>query len=148
VLLDHFLEVVSVELGTRKPPIPNELPTLLGTYGFPGNVRELRAMVFDAASRHERGVLSMATFKEHMALQGSAVSPTLEGQAQLADTVQFGASLPSLRECSNLLVEEAMRRAEGNQGIAAALLGVTRQALNQRLRNRVGAKRAGNPTKV
>ena len=30
-------------------------------------------------------------------------------------------------------MEEALRRAEGNQGIAARMLGLSRQALNKRL---------------
>jgi DNA-binding protein Fis len=33
-----------------------------------------------------------------------------------------------------LLVDEAMRRANGSQTLAARLLGVSRQALNNRLR--------------
>jgi DNA-binding protein Fis len=33
-----------------------------------------------------------------------------------------------------LLVDEALRRATGNQSIAATMLGITRQALNKRLK--------------
>jgi transcriptional regulator with PAS, ATPase and Fis domain len=34
------------------------------------------------------------------------------------------------------LVDEALRRADGNQGVAALLLGISRQALNKRLARR------------
>jgi DNA-binding protein Fis len=43
--------------------------------------------------------------------------------------------LPTLKEATSFLVEEAMRRADGKQSIAAKMLGITRQALNWRLKN-------------
>ena len=45
----------------------------------------------------------------------------------------FPERLPTLKETEHYLIEEALRRADGNQGIAAGLLGITRQALNKRL---------------
>ena len=134
VLLDHFLELASVELGKKKPSVPDELFTLLRNRDFPGNARELKAMVFDAVSRHDRGVLSMATFRQP--LQTGEFVIARDFGDNLADAVRFGTKLPTLKECSTLLVDEALRRADGNQGIAAALLGITRQALNHRLKNR------------
>ena len=43
------------------------------------------------------------------------------------------AALPSLKDADGLLIDEAMRRAEGNQASAARMLGLTRTALNRRL---------------
>ena len=40
---------------------------------------------------------------------------------------------PTLKEAEKLHIEEALRRAGGNQGTAAALLGISRPALNRRL---------------
>jgi transcriptional regulator with PAS, ATPase and Fis domain len=40
---------------------------------------------------------------------------------------------PSLREAEEYLVSEALRLSDNNQGIAATLLGVSRQALNKRI---------------
>ena len=47
----------------------------------------------------------------------------------------FGAcqSLPTLKEAGKLLIEESLRRADGNQDAAARLLGLTRTALNRAL---------------
>ncbi len=47
--------------------------------------------------------------------------------------MRFPEKLPTLKEMEELLIEEALRRAQGNQGIAASILGITRQALNKRL---------------
>jgi len=41
--------------------------------------------------------------------------------------------LPTLKESASLLIAEAVRRAEGNQTIAARLLGISRTGLNKRL---------------
>jgi DNA-binding protein Fis len=43
-----------------------------------------------------------------------------------------------LRESTAQLIDEALRRADGNQTIAARLLGISRTALNKRL-NQPGA---------
>jgi DNA-binding NtrC family response regulator len=45
-------------------------------------------------------------------------------------------TLPTLRRVTELLIEEALRRTEGNKSAAASLLGITRQALWQRLQRR------------
>ena len=48
--------------------------------------------------------------------------------------VSFSERLPTLKQTEQLLISEAMKRANGNQAIAASLLGITRQALNKRLK--------------
>ena len=109
------------ELGKRKPTPPQELAQLLATYNFPGNVRELRAMVYDAVSAHQGRVLSMESFRRAIGRQETAPP------APAATTNLFAAAerLPSLGEAGNLLVAEAMRRAQGNQTLAARLLGIS-----------------------
>lgn len=44
--------------------------------------------------------------------------------------------LPGLKQISNLLVDEAVRRSNGNQSLAARLLGISQPALNKRLKKR------------
>jgi len=48
----------------------------------------------------------------------------------------FPDRLPTLKAVERVLVAEALRRADGNQAIAAGMLGLTRQALNKRLMRR------------
>ena len=133
-LLEFFLSAAAESMGKKTPTIPQELISLLATYSFPGNVRELRAMVYDAVSVHQAGVLSMSRFKK-------GISFTSVNPAEHAATVQDGSKkvhftdqLPTLKEISQLLIEEALKRAEGNQSLAARLLGVTPQALSKRLK--------------
>lgn len=138
VLLDHFLEHAAQSLGKKKPTVPAELAILLKTYHFPGNVRELEAMVFEAVSRHRGGVLSLDTFRNHIARhRGHDPVDALEAPAN-GESLTIGEPFPTLKQTTERLVEEAMRRAQGNQSIAARLLGLSRPALNKRLRKREG----------
>lgn len=41
--------------------------------------------------------------------------------------------LPTLKAAEQALIEQALARAGGNQGLAARMLGLTRRALNNRL---------------
>ncbi len=133
LLLAHFLAKAAAALGRPTPAFPPELATLLLTYAFPGNVRELEAMVADAVSRHPGRVLSMASFKNYLLKHRAAATPE-PGAAWPAPQTRSGATLPTLKEAREQLVEEAMKRAGGNQTIAAGMLGLTRTALNKRLR--------------
>ena len=135
LLLNHFLEKASTTLGKSRPTPPEELLTLLSTYHFPGNLRELESMVFDSVGSHRSGKLSMDAFKSHIFQQPLAPKKEQPQQIQREGvSVSFSERLPTLKELEQNLVDEAMRRAGGNQSIAALSLGITRQALNKRLK--------------
>jgi DNA-binding NtrC family response regulator len=102
-------------------------------YNFPGNIRELRAMVDDAVSSHSEGTLSMKSFHKAMGRTNTGKSqPLLHDHEH--NTYSDYERLPTLRESVSQLVEEAMTRAGGNQSIAARLLGITQSALCKRLK--------------
>ena len=135
LLVDHFLRQAAESLGKRTPRPPDEIGALLASYHFPGNIRELEAMVFDAVSKHTARMLSLDSFRERIGQQRGMILPEPEGAACAAARpfAQFE-SIPTLQEGTRLLIAEAMRRANGNQRAAAALLGISRTALNKRLR--------------
>jgi DNA-binding NtrC family response regulator len=131
LLLDYFLGEAASSLGKRKPTPPKELAQLLATYSFPGNVRELRAMIYDAVSVHRERILSLDTFIKAIGparAQGpAAVAP---GRNIFSGTER----LPTFAEAAELLVTEAMARSGGNQTIAARLLCISQPALSKRLK--------------
>jgi len=95
--------------------------------------------VFDAVARHQGVTLSLASFRE--ALAGSAQLPVAVEEPGLGATAvpPPGGSadrLPILREAEERLIAEAQDRADGNQEVAAGLLGLSRQALSKRLSRR------------
>ncbi len=135
LLADRFLEEGAAALRKRRPTAPPELITLLASYEFPGNVREMKMMFLDALSQHRGGVLSLEVFRRaieenrHRRLSGEPYGPVPKEQAPFL----LGDRFPSLEEAERYLVSEALRRARNNQGIAATLLGLKRAALNKRL---------------
>ena len=136
LLVSHFLKQSAAALNKKTPTPPPELFTLLKTYHFPGNIRELEAMVHDAVSQHEGGVLSAESFREAMDEQTPALHKDFSTGTEDSGFVEALArarNLPSLKEVEPLVIEEALRRADGNQTIAARLLNISKQALNKRL---------------
>ena len=128
LLIDHFLKDISSEFAIKKPTPPPELYTLLETYHFPGNIRELKSMMYDAISRHKSGILSLKSFKEVIGQREMPITQTIPKVP-----VTFQERLPTLNQVSWILIDEAMKRANGNKSIAAGLLGITHQALSKRL---------------
>ena len=135
LLVDHFLGEAARALKKKKPTLPKEFFKLLGTYSFPGNVRELQTMVFDAVSRHKARILSLEVFKSHIAREYK--DSTVPAEVQLEETalLTFSTKLPSIKQATQLLVAEAMKRANGNQSVAARILGISHQALSKRLKS-------------
>lgn len=131
LLLEHFLQEAADELGKNKPTIPKELPVLLANYAFPGNIRELRALAYDAMSQHRSHMLSMDVFRQVLDREITAPEPE-----DLAEHMLFNPErpLPTLQEVGDLLVNEAMLRAQGNQSLASKLLGISQPALSKRLK--------------
>ncbi len=134
LLLEHFLEEAATSLGKRKPTAPKELAVLLGTYHFPGNVRELKAMVFDAVSVHKDRVLSMEQFKRALERAGASTDAAAQPGAALPNPFAAVEQLPTIHRAVELLVDEALARAGGSQTVAARLLGITQSALSKRLK--------------
>ncbi len=139
LLLDHFLESVAKAFNKKKPTPPSELAVYLANYDFPGNVRELQGMVFDAVAQHKSGILSMEHFRQIIKKASHSI-PSVSGQ-EIGQVLGMQGRLATIKEAEELLINEALKRANGNQGAAANLLGLTRQALNKRLiRGRANSK--------
>ena len=143
LLIYHFLEEAACALGKPTPTPPPELFILFKSYHFPGNIRQLRAIIYDAVARHRSGILSLASFRALVnpppsRSEATTVTTTAAFLAPQTTINHLFRSLtdglPTLKETERCLVKEAMFRAHDNQGIAAGLLGISRQALNQRLR--------------
>jgi DNA-binding NtrC family response regulator len=132
LLLDHFLAEAAAALGKPAPHYPPQLPVLLSTYPFPGNVRELRAMVYDALGAHGSRTLSMAGFLRAMGQEGGGEGGVLPPRT--GNPFAGVEPLPALPEAVNLLIEEALERSGGNQSLAARLIGISQPALSKRLK--------------
>ena len=135
ILVDYFLESSSESLKKKKPTPPPELISLLSSYHFPGNIRELKAMIFDAVAKHKSGVMSLGCFNDYIVKKGKFTEPEIAIPEQgLSSMPDISGRFPTLKEIEDFMISKALKRSNGNQGIAASLLGITRQALNSRLK--------------
>ena len=134
MLTNRFIKEAAQSMRKNIPKPPIELFQLLNTYDFPGNVRELRAMVFDAVAMHVSGNLNLQSFREVVLGSKSyddTLLPTISNPF-----LAFDGRLPTFQEAEHILIEAAIERANGNKTLAANLLGITRQTLNNRLRKK------------
>ncbi len=143
-LINRFIE--DAALSMEKTPVPSppaELYDLLGIYCFPGNIRELRALVYDAVAAHRSGpFLSMERFRTAVDKQQAEhqLNRSEKNNYHAEELLTIAGQFPTLSQAETALVHEAMKRANGNQGVAATLLGISRPALNRRLARLHGKK--------
>ncbi len=134
-LVRHFLEKSADALQKKVPTPPKELYELLATYSFPGNVRELESMIHDAVTIHSAKMLSLNSFKLHITRAQENLKDIIGVDPEHALPVIFGEKLPTIKQATQMLVTEAMKRANGNQTLAANMLGISRQALSKRVKS-------------
>ena len=140
LLLDHFLAKAAGTLEKVKPTPPAELAGFLSAYSFPGNIRELESMVFDAVSSHTKHVLSLKRFRLHVEKHQAGNDDGTAGENS-TPVNPFGhiQPLPTLKQAPVYLLKEAMNRCGNNTAVAAMMLGITRSGLNKALK-RAGLK--------
>jgi len=133
-LINHFVREASHDLDRKPPVVPERLYRLLSRYDFPGNVRELRALVFDAVARHTGGALPVEPF-----LEWTGGSDIEEKSAPADAALSRGAVIPepAFRELErrNLLnaLEQANWKISGKGGAAEAL-GIKPSTLESRMK--------------
>ncbi len=128
LLVRHFVRLAAEKFGKKLPRIPQEVYTLLENYSFPGNIRELEGMIYDAVGRLSGTVLTLELFAHKIQPDNR-----ITASQQEPDIFSGLLTLPTLEELEEKLIAEALRRSKNNQGIAAGMLGISRTALNRRV---------------
>ncbi len=132
LLVWHFIQKAAHDLNKKPPHPPAKLSDLLSTYPFPGNIRELEAIIFEAVNNHQKGIMSMKNFKNYIKNQNNDLS-TKPNHLESKGPFSMIPILPRLNESRQMLINEAMKRSNGNQTIAAQMLGISRSGLNKAL---------------
>lgn len=125
LLLEYFAEQTAKQLGRSGVSLPAEVRKRLLAGRYPGNVRELEGKVADAVVRLSSGLPEAS--EESIDREGVGVSFSTE--SLFAES----ATLPTIRNVTDALVEEALKRTDGNQAAAARMIGISREALNRRI---------------
>lgn len=142
LLVDNFVAEAAKECGIERPVLTPELMRLLNEYNYPGNVRELRAIIFDIVCRSEGGKLPLDALTQRIKVNEESFEARKmqlnqpKSSQSCKNGVIFMDELPTLKEVAELLIDEALVRAGGKISLAAKSLGITHQALSKRLKKR------------
>ena len=124
LLAEHYLGQFAEEFNKPLKMVSPEAANALQQYTWPGNVRELRNVI-------ERLVIlehAEVVLPEHLPAE-----LRLGTRPNSRSLIQLPPGGVALTEVERGLVCQAMERAGGNQGHAAELLGIERDALRRRL---------------
>jgi DNA-binding NtrC family response regulator len=135
LLLDHFLRIYrgTIAAFTLTPAAA----ALLGAYGFPGNIRELRNIAVRLGTKYGNGTVDVAELVPELE---PAISPVPTGDVYADDSaVRARLLTPNFRLDAEVaaferrLITTALELAQGNLSRAARLLGVNRTTLYSKL---------------
>ncbi len=130
LLARHFARDTAQAMGRPVPQLSDEFARLLKMYPFPGNIRELQAIISDAVSQARDGIVPTGLIEDYFAAHGGVSSADAASDKRIHWTGDF----PTLGEAEEFLVSEALRRCDNNQTAAAKMLGVAQSTLSRRLK--------------
>jgi len=128
------LAVHSKDLGKDVRAIDPEAQQFLERYTYPGNIRELqniieRAVIFCRGQSLTSGDLP----REVLEVPLSAVNVVTQGDQPVV-RIEMRLGEHTLGDIENTLIDEVMRVSDFNKSLAAKHLGITRFALDRRLK--------------
>jgi len=136
-LVALFLREAAEDLGRSTPAVPAELYLELANYDFQGNVRELRAIVFDAVARSPQATVPLDAFLSQ--LGGAPAAPGADGDSDgehvAGNAIRFPFPLPTMREIERAALAEALQRLDGNRSAAARMLDISRTTVARHLKD-------------
>ena len=117
-LLNYFVDSYSVRFGKPSLKVTKEVYDALLTYGFPGNVRELRNMTERAVILSKGSLLGLKDF------------PVKSAKADIDDKAES----VNLRTHEIKLIRKALSLTDFNLKDASELLGIHRDALSRKMK--------------
>ena len=123
-LVKHFFEADKKKLGRRELTLPSALLPYFTKYRWPGNIRELENVLERIVVLSRGPEVTLRDLPEFLRREHTAV-----GSLQL-ELPPEGIHLEALEK---ELIEQALKRSEGNQTKAAQYLGLSRKTLIYRM---------------
>lgn len=139
-LSHELVERVSRDLVIPAKELAPGATAIFEGHRFAGNVRELRAILSRCVLSSPGAVVDHKTCSAVMTEWSRLIPQGNNGHDPVAANLEAGRIhfppvLPGLKELRTQLIEEALRRSDGNQSEAARMLGVTPSAINKYLLN-------------
>ncbi len=122
------------DLGKEVTVIDLEAQQLLERYPYPGNIRELQNMIERAVIFCRGQILTKGDLpREVQEVVHAAVNVVTQGEQPMV-RIEMKLGEHSLGDIENTLIEEVMRVSNFNKSLAAKYLGITRFALDRRVK--------------
>lgn len=128
LLLAHFIKMFSDENGVPPLTVESGALRMLQSYGWPGNIRELRNFCENAVVMRRGGSLTEYDLE-----------PKFRGQAGVGESPAVAAKADaranplSVEENEKRLLREALHKSRGNRTKAAELMGISRRTLHRKI---------------
>ena len=135
LLVEYLKDSAARSMGKNITAVSPKLLSILSRQPFPGNIRELKTYIYDAVAQCGSRELT-----EHAILDRLSNMPVKSGPEQSRDDETGLESIfgyfPTLAELAEYAVDLALKKTGNNQTRAAKVLGISKQALNKRLKKR------------
>jgi DNA-binding NtrC family response regulator len=131
LLVNHFIERFNRELGKQVMPAGVDVMNLLLAYDWPGNVRELKNVVERAMLLDAQDALLVSHLPPEIRGQAGTEIPTVRSSSATVAEAFFPMTL---RDVERIQIERTLEQTHGNKSRAAAILGISRQTLREKLK--------------
>jgi len=133
-LCERALVRFAQEFGKQVPELDPEARTLLERYHYPGNIRELQNILERAMIFCQGRTLMASVLPAELREAGKQMAVTTAPGPEPVVRVEMKLGQQSLADVEGAIVEEVLRLADYNKTLAAKHLGMTRFALDRRLK--------------
>ena len=148
-LLDYYRALYAAKTGSAAFTFDEAARARWMTYGFPGNVRELKNVVIRLTTKYAGHSVGAAELEAELAPAADAPrwDPVARARAELTSGKPFSLDAV-LKSVEQSYLDAALEIAQGNMSQAAKLLGISRTTLYGRLEaaGRPGARLAASDT--
>lgn len=133
LLVAHFIERFNRELGKQVTMPGAEVIDLLVRYDWPGNVRELKNVIERAMLLDAQDALLVAHLPSEIRGGAPLDMPVVTRASAASVTSPFFPM--TLRDVERIQIERTLEQTNGNKSRAAAILGISRQTLREKLKS-------------